>query len=153
MNPNQIREQLKLTRDLIGQRYFQTMCLKDLASKTKMSQFHFQRAYKHAFHETPLEHQNRLRLARTKTLLLQNPSIKAVCVEVGFQSPSSFSAWFFRRVGLSPSFYQKYARQKHIPYEVQNIFIPACFLRLYRHSTLELQEQDSRGEISKTSLR
>jgi transcriptional regulator GlxA family with amidase domain len=105
--------------------------LTDLAAQANLSPFHFQRAYKQAFTETPHNHRNRLRVARAKALLRSgNYSVTDVCFSIGFESVSSFSAWFSREVGLNPSRFQVYARKRKAPQEIEGVFIPSCFLRL-----------------------
>jgi AraC-like DNA-binding protein len=137
MRGNTLQE-LRIARASIDATYTEAMPLAELALRAKLSPFQFQRAYKHAFLESPLEHRNRLRLAQAKSLLRSEDfNVSAVCKAVGFHSASSFSAWFFRRVGISPSVYQKYALQKRMPFEAQGAFVPACFLMLYRAENLE----------------
>jgi AraC-like DNA-binding protein len=137
MRGNNLQE-LRFARALIDATYTKAVPLAALASIAKRSPFQFQRAYKHAFLESPLEHRNRLRVARAKTLLRsEHFNVSTVCRAIGFHSPSSFSAWFFRRVGISPSVYRRFALQKRIPFKAQNAFIPACFLALYCLESLE----------------
>ena len=124
-------KRLLKARAFIAENYSASFSLSDVSKKLNISPFHLQRSYKQLFQETPLDHRNRLRLARAKTLLRTGKlSVTEVCLEIGFESPSSFSGWFCQHVGLSPSQFQKYARQRNAPHELEGIFIPSCFLRL-----------------------
>jgi AraC-like DNA-binding protein len=108
-----------------------SLCLNEIAAQANLSPFHFHRTYKQAFNETPHNHHNRLRLARAKILLRNGEfNVTDVCFEVGFESVSSFSGWFLRSVGLSPSLYQMYSKKRNVPPEMQSFFVPNCFLRL-----------------------
>ena len=62
------------------------------------------------FGETPHQYRLRERLDRAKRLLACGErSVTDVCMDVGFSSVGSFSAWFARCVGLAPSAYRRHA--------------------------------------------
>jgi AraC-like DNA-binding protein len=63
------------------------------------------------FGETPHQYRLRERLYRAKRLLARSErSVTEICMEVGFSSVGSFSAWFAGRVGRAPSVYRQHAR-------------------------------------------
>jgi AraC-like DNA-binding protein len=65
------------------------------------------------FGETPHQYRMRERLDRAKRLLAHGErSVTDVCMDVGFSSVGSFSAWFARRVGLAPSAYRLLAQPR-----------------------------------------
>jgi AraC family transcriptional regulator len=138
-----IYQRLLRARSYLQKTTTASLGLNDLAAQANLSPFHFQRAYKQAFTETPHNHRNRLRVARAKALLRSgNFSVTDVCFEVGFESVSSFSAWFAREVGLNPSRFQAYARERKAPQEVEGVFIPSCFLRLGKADSEETEAQE-----------
>ncbi|WP_036219655.1 helix-turn-helix domain-containing protein [Calidithermus chliarophilus] len=120
-------------RDFLREAYHQPLNLPRIAAQANLSPHHFLRAYKRAFQETPHDTLTRLRLERAKTLLRQGElSVSEVCLEVGFESLSTFSGLFLREVGLPPSHYRKYATsQVYIPLVYRTLYVPACFLRVY----------------------
>ena len=124
-----IDNRLLRARRYLQQTATQNIKLSEIAKQANLSPFYFHRSYKQTYGETPHNHRSRLRLARAKTILRGGQySIAEVCFEVGFESVSSFTAWFLRQVGLTPSRYQEYAKKRYAPLEIQSIFIPCCFL-------------------------
>jgi AraC-like DNA-binding protein len=121
---------LARARDFMRQRYLGPVSLADIAAHVHLSPYHFSRSYKQTFQETPHDFLTRLRIEKAKTLLRNgNLSVTEVCLEVGFESLSSFSGLFLREVGLPPSHYQKYARSSvYIPSIYRTLFVPSCFL-------------------------
>jgi transcriptional regulator GlxA family with amidase domain len=82
--------------------------LDQMAAKAGFSKFHFARAFKHAYGETPASYLTRRRVERAKDLLRSaNLSVTEVCTLVGFSSLGSFSSRFSELVGMSPSAYQR----------------------------------------------
>jgi AraC-like DNA-binding protein len=121
-------------RDFMRHAYGRPVYLPDVAAQANLSPYHFLRAYKRAFRETPHEYLTRLRIERAKTLLARGShNVTEACFEVGFSSLGSFSTLFARRVGLSPSEYRRYVRSGIVvPREIRTLFVPACFCaRLY----------------------
>ena len=79
-----------------------------MAAEAGFSKFHFARAFKDAFGETPANYLTRRRLERAKDLLHSaNLTVTEVCMLVGFSSLGSFSARFSELVGMAPSAFQK----------------------------------------------
>jgi AraC family transcriptional regulator len=77
--------------------------LDELAHIAAISKFHLVRVFDETTGTTPHHFLSCLRVQRAKELLLQSgPSITEVCLEVGYNSPGTFSNTFSELVGLSP---------------------------------------------------
>jgi AraC-like DNA-binding protein len=124
---------LARARDFMRDAYQQPVTLADISAQANLSPHHFLRTFKNAYQESPLEYLTRLRVERAKTLLKAGGhSVLEVCLEIGFESPSTFSAFFARHVGVSPSDYRRLARSSIlIPSVYRTLFVPSCFLRMY----------------------
>ena len=90
-------------RDYLLSSLDQPIQLSDIAQAACLSPYHFHRTFTRAFGETPQRYLTRQRLERAALLLGQKErSVMEVCLECGFESPSSFSSLFRRHFGLSP---------------------------------------------------
>lgn len=95
---------LRRARDLIDRDYAEPLDLDGMAAEAGYSRFHFARAFKTAYGETPRTYLTRRRIERAKPLLrTANLSVTEICFLVGFASLGSFSARFRQLVGRSPS--------------------------------------------------
>jgi AraC-like DNA-binding protein len=101
---------LLIARDLLRARYSEPLALRDLAAAAGLSEFHFLRAYRAAFGETPHQHFIRLRLEHAKRALARGAAVTEVCFAVGYSSLGSFSTLFARATGRSPSAWQRETR-------------------------------------------
>jgi AraC-like DNA-binding protein len=98
---------LRRAHDFIDRDYAEPLDLDAMAAEAGYSRFHFARAFKAAYGETPRTYLTRRRIERAKTLLrTANLSVTEVCFLVGFASLGSFSARFRELVGRSPSEYR-----------------------------------------------
>lgn len=98
---------LRRAHDLIDREYAEPLDLQAMASEAGYSRFHFARAFRAAYGETPRTYLTRRRIERAKTLLrTANLSVTEVCFLVGFASLGSFSARFRALVGQSPNEYR-----------------------------------------------
>lgn len=87
-----------------------------VAREMGFSPFHFIRLYKAVFGATPHQHQSAAQVDRAKELLLlTDRSITDICMEVGFSSLGSFSTLFKKRVGVSPTGFQRRHRRDGRP--------------------------------------
>jgi AraC-like DNA-binding protein len=134
MTPSQTSRKLARARDFMREVYSQSVTLADISAQANLSPHHFLRTFQNTYQESPLEYLTRLRIERAKTLLRAGRhSVLEVCSEIGFESPSTFSAFFARHVGLPPSEYRRLARSSLlIPSLYRTLFVPSCFLRMYR---------------------
>jgi len=98
---------LRRARDLIDRDYAEPLDLDAMAGEAGYSRFHFARAFRSAYGETPRAYLTRRRIERAKTLLrTANLSVTEICLLVGFASLGSFSTRFRELVGRSPSQYR-----------------------------------------------
>jgi AraC-like DNA-binding protein len=115
---------LRSARDLMDLRFADPLDLDQLASQAGFSKFHFARAFKDAYGETPANYLTRRRVERAKDLLRSaNLTVTEVCMLVGFSSLGSFSTRFSELVGMSPSAFQRASAARGGPPPV-----PGCFL-------------------------
>jgi AraC-like DNA-binding protein len=110
-------------RDLLTEVPEQPLSIKDIARQARISPFHFIRQFEALFGLTPHQFRIQSRLHRAKILLVKGHPVTDVCMEVGFDSLGSFSALFARRVGASPSAYQR--RSRVLIHRPEAIF-PGC---------------------------
>jgi AraC-like DNA-binding protein len=84
-----------------------------VAREARLSTGELIRRFAALFGETPHQYRLRERLDRAKRLLARSErSVTEVCMDVGFSSVGSFSAWFARRVGHAPSAYRRRAQPR-----------------------------------------
>jgi AraC-like DNA-binding protein len=115
---------LRSARDLMDLRYAEPLDLDQMAAQAGFSKFHFARAFKDAYGETPAHYLTRRRMERAKDLLRSaNLTVTEVCMLVGFSSLGSFSARFSELVGMSPRAFQRASAARGGPPP-----IPGCFL-------------------------
>lgn len=115
-------------RDLLSDPDAAGLSVRDIASRARVSHYHFIRQFRALFGITPHQLRIQLRLERARELLATGDrSVTEVCMEVGFSSLGSFSAQFSRRVGLSPSAFQRSTRSAvQVPGRLPPL-IPGCF--------------------------
>jgi hypothetical protein len=94
----------------------------------RLTSFHFIRLFRAVFGETPHQYRSRAQVEKAKHLLvLTNLSVTEVCMAVGYSSLGSFSALFSRRVGMSPSEFQRRYRPGSAPErQLPASLIPGC---------------------------
>ena len=81
--------------------------LGEVAENACLSPYHFHRLFREVFRETPNQYLQRKRLANARRLLERGEqSVTDVCLEVGFESVTSFSGLFRRNFGCSPREYR-----------------------------------------------
>ncbi|AOR32866.1 AraC family transcriptional regulator [Streptomyces fodineus] len=90
------------------------------------SRFHFVRAFKDAYGETPGQYLTHRRIERAEEMLrCANLTVTEICTLVGFSSLGTFCARFKARTGLTPSEY----RAKHVGRGAS--LIPGCYAMLW----------------------
>ena len=100
---------LCLARDRL--RAVEPVALASVAREARLSTGELIRRFAALFGETPHQYRLRERLDRAKRLLASSErSVTDVCLDVGFSSVGSFSAWFARRVGRAPTAYRRHAQ-------------------------------------------
>lgn len=99
-----------------------------ISNKAAFSKFHFIRLFKQVYGATPRAYLSKLRLDRAKLLLDEGTSVSDACNAAGFQSLSTFSRSFKRRMGSSPSSYRETRAQRIRSMVAQPMaFIPPCY--------------------------
>jgi AraC-like DNA-binding protein len=105
-----------------------TLSIRAVAQRVEISPFHFIRQFEAVFGKTPHQLRIHTRLERAKRLLAQGQhSVTDVCMELGFSSLGSFSDSFTRRVGETPSAYQRRMRVLvQVPGALSHVLMPGC---------------------------
>jgi len=115
---------LRRARDLIDRRYAEPLDLDAMARAAGYSRFHFARAFRAAYGETPRAYLTRRRIERAQDLLRSaNLTVTEICHLTGFSSLGSFSARFAELVGMPPTEYRRRYTEIGGPPP-----IPGCFL-------------------------
>jgi AraC-like DNA-binding protein len=99
-------------KDYLDSFFGEEMRLDKVASVACLSPYHFHRLFREVFGETPNQHLQRRRLANAQRLLgSTGRTVTEICLEVGFESMTSFSALFRRIYGCSPREYRSSLRK------------------------------------------
>ncbi|NED95267.1 helix-turn-helix transcriptional regulator [Phytoactinopolyspora alkaliphila] len=118
---------VRRARDLIDRHYAEPLDLDRLAQAAGYSRYHFVRAFRAAYGETPGRYLTRRRIERAQELLRSaNLTVTEVCHVVGFSSLGSFSSLFTEFAGVSPSRFQRAAHQRGGPPP-----IPGCYVLMW----------------------
>src|SRR5215218_3792027 len=121
-------------KDLADARYFEPLCVDDMARAAGLSRAHFSREFRRAFGESPHAYLLTRRLERAAALLrATDRSVADICLSVGLRSVGSFTTSFTRTYGVSPTTYRV-----AFPPAAQHAPVPACVVRVYgrpQHST------------------
>jgi AraC-like DNA-binding protein len=117
---------LRRAKDLIDAAYAEPLTLESMARAAGYSRFHFVRAFRAAYGETPSRYLTRRRIERAKDLLRSaNLTVTEICHLVGFASLGSFSARFTTLVGQTPTAYRDAVVARGGPPP-----IPGCYLMM-----------------------
>jgi transcriptional regulator GlxA family with amidase domain len=129
MHPASTLRKLCDVRDLMRDCLDQPLKLEDLSLEVDLSAWHFLRAFRAAFGETPHDFLTRLRLERAKELLtISNRPVTEICFDVGFTSLGSFSTLFRRYAGMSPAQFRRQMRcWVTVPGRFPWLVVPFCF--------------------------
>ena len=113
----------------IDEHFAENIDLDNVADAACFSKFHFVRLFRDIFEKTPHQYLIAVRINKAVGLLEAGLTIKQVCFAVGFDSVTSFTALFKRRVGKTPAVYQneKLLRKQDIK-NVPLKHVPNCFV-------------------------
>jgi transcriptional regulator GlxA family with amidase domain len=133
MAPSRTFIKLCQVRDLMRDCLDQPLTLDDLSQEVDLSAWHFLRAFRTAFGETPHDFLTRVRIERAKDLLIiSTRPVTEICFDVGFTSLGSFSTLFRRQVGLSPAqFRQRVRGWVTVPGRLPWVYVPFCFCQRF----------------------
>jgi AraC-like DNA-binding protein len=122
-----IARHLLRAKDLVDARYYEPLCVADLAAAAGLSPAHFSRRFKQAFGESPHQYLLTRRLERAAALLRTTDwTVAAVCIAVGWESVGSFTTSFRRMFGLTPQNYRA-----SFPPAERHVRIPRCVALAY----------------------
>jgi len=132
-------------RDLLRDWENEPISVSAVARASGLTCFHFIRLFKAIFGETPHQYRLRAQIEKGKRLLiLTDMSITDICMEVGFSSLGSFSVLFSRRVGMSPSeFQRRYRSLSILERQLPASLIPGCLSLM---AGISEKEQFSRSQ-------
>jgi AraC-like DNA-binding protein len=100
----EILRRLKMAKQYIDEEYLDIGDIGEVANICNMSEFHFYRSFRQAFHTTPYQYILTKRLELSKELLLAgNASVTEVAVRCNFPDVYTFSKAFKRHFNISPS--------------------------------------------------
>lgn len=89
----------------------QDLSLATLASRVRLSPFHFHRLFRSVVGETLKQYTQRLRLERAANrLIIHDATILDVALDSGFQNHETFSREFKRRFQVTPKGYREWGR-------------------------------------------
>jgi AraC-like DNA-binding protein len=115
-------------RDYLHEVVSSGVTLDELARVAGLSRAHLARAFARTFGVPPHQYHVRLKMERAKLELARGASVTDACLASGFDSLGSFSACFHRRVGVSPSVWQRTARPLVQSLGLPTLYVPGCFL-------------------------
>ncbi|NEZ54429.1 helix-turn-helix transcriptional regulator [Adonisia turfae] len=101
-------QNLKLVKDYINDNLSHELCLDGLAKVTRLSRYHFSRAFKQSMGITPHQYIIQQRVERAKQLLLQNQmTIADIALACGFTHQSHLNRHFKGLTGVTPKNFLK----------------------------------------------
>ena len=133
--------QLRLAKDAMDRDWAEPIDLDAVAAAAGYSRYHFVRAFRTVYGQTPGQYLSRRRIERAEDLLrTADLSVTEICTLVGFTSLGSFSSSFKRHTGLTPSDY----RRRHVG--PASRLIPGCYALLWHGGFKGLPEERNSGE-------
>ncbi|SFS82370.1 AraC-type DNA-binding protein [Paenibacillus sp. 453mf] len=105
----ELYRRVQIGHEYLSAYFNRQITIQDSAVAACMSGNHFLRSYKQLFGRSPHKYLTERRLQEARKMLrTTNLTVTEICMEVGFQSPSSFSLLFSKWYGISPiAFRQK----------------------------------------------
>lgn len=92
----------------IDEHFAENISVKDVADEVCVSESYFKSIFKKGSGYSYSEYLTRVRMEKAKELLhTTEKSVMEIALDIGFQTPNSFSSLFRREVGMSPTQYKK----------------------------------------------
>ncbi len=112
----------------IDNHFSEKIDIDNIADQAYFSKFHFIRLFKAIYGKSPHNYLIKVRIDKAKLLLAEDLQVLAVCLMVGFDSPTSFTATFKKIVGKTPIVYrnEQKARKQAIDANPLSV-VPNCF--------------------------
>ncbi|WP_129307645.1 helix-turn-helix transcriptional regulator [Streptomyces sp. L2] len=119
--------QLRMAKDAMDRDWADPgLDLDAVAAHAGYSRYHFLRAFKEVYGETPGQYLTHRRIERAQEMLrCADLTVTEICALVGFSSLGTFSARFKDRTGMTPSEY----RARHVGRGAA--LIPGCYAMLW----------------------
>ena len=113
----------------IDEHYNSPIDLNNIADEACFSKYHFVRLFRSIYGKTPHQYLTDVRIKQAKLLLADGATVARACFSVGFDSISSFTGLFRRRVGVTPAAFQRTALETKEDVAARPVkFIPNCFV-------------------------
>ncbi|MBE7175382.1 MAG: helix-turn-helix domain-containing protein [Mucilaginibacter polytrichastri] len=110
-------EPIRLAQEFIEQHFTDRISVEDLATRFAIGRRHFERRFKKATHNTPIEYIQRIKIeAAKKHLEDSGMNINEVMYEVGYTDIKAFRAIFKKITGLSPTDYRSRYNRNTVRY-------------------------------------
>jgi AraC-like DNA-binding protein len=104
---SQVAAHLIRAKRFIDENFYEDIDLETICDYSFLSKFHFIRLFKKCYGRTPHQYLTEKRIQFAKQLLRSNCSVSETCYRIGFDSTTSFAAFFKKYVGVSPLAFQK----------------------------------------------
>ena len=114
---NHVDEPIKEAQEFIEHNVTERISVEDLAVKFAIGRRHFERRFKKATNNTPIEYIQRVKIeAAKKQLETSAKNVSEVMYEVGYGDAKAFRVLFKRHTGLSPVDYRsRYNKEAAVP--------------------------------------
>lgn len=104
----EVKKRLIQSIEYIHENYNKGITLDGLCKIACLSKYYYIKQFKELTHMTPMEYMTNLKLQKAKEMLIKkNASITAIAASLGFLDLASFSHFFIRHMGISPTDYKK----------------------------------------------
>jgi len=112
----------------IDSHFSENIDVSNIADEACFSKYHFIRLFKSIYGKTPHHYLTKVRIDNAQLLLSEGKAIMDVCVSIGFDSPTSFTAVFKKVVGKTPSAFQNDQKTRQQAIRVNPLSaVPNCF--------------------------
>lgn len=108
LTPSDVSARLQPAKELIEQRFHSAITLEQLAKACSMSVTNFRREWQKAYHTTPIQYRDEIRISYAKEYLISGYySVSEVAARCGFENPGYFIRFFEKNVGMTPGAFRK----------------------------------------------